>query len=246
MSCSLRECIRAPFGIHNFRILHLRTTESRLGGNEAMGNLKQNMSSDLLFLGGWLYPTKDAPWPATEPGGRSEERNREERENWMAGASPKMDRKPEMDCPGARLPLLFSILGSLVSPQKSTPATILNEMGEGYQVNPRIDGGNPPNLWMHLLGFVLLVLRSSLAPANLAVENPKPRQQLAVLRRPVKRLTFVTAISSSGSGFPGSGGRYRLVAIRDDKTGKYHTSVTNVPPDLLVADAVASGHRASG
>jgi len=38
--------------------------------------------------------------------------------------------------------------------------------------------------------------------------------------------------------------RYRLVAIRDDKTGKYHCYITNVPPDLLDAEAVASGYRA--
>jgi len=38
--------------------------------------------------------------------------------------------------------------------------------------------------------------------------------------------------------------RYRLVAIRDEKTGKYHTYITNVPPDLLDAEAVASGYRA--
>jgi putative transposase len=38
--------------------------------------------------------------------------------------------------------------------------------------------------------------------------------------------------------------RYRLVAIRDEKTGKYHTYITNVPPDLFSAEAIASGYRA--
>lgn len=38
--------------------------------------------------------------------------------------------------------------------------------------------------------------------------------------------------------------RYRLVAIRDDKTGKYHTYITNVPVDLLEAEAIASAYRA--
>lgn len=38
--------------------------------------------------------------------------------------------------------------------------------------------------------------------------------------------------------------RYRFVAIRDPHTHKYHTFVTNVPPDLLAAEAVAACYRA--
>jgi putative transposase len=38
--------------------------------------------------------------------------------------------------------------------------------------------------------------------------------------------------------------RYRFIAIRNPHTGEHHTFVTNVPPDLLSAEAVAASYRA--
>jgi hypothetical protein len=61
-------------------------------------------------------------------------KKREKLDGWSF--TEKMDQKPEMDCPIARLLMLFSIFGTPASLQKSTPATILKEMGERYQVNP--------------------------------------------------------------------------------------------------------------
>jgi putative transposase len=37
--------------------------------------------------------------------------------------------------------------------------------------------------------------------------------------------------------------RYRVVAIRDDRTSKYHTYLTNIPPEVLSAEEVASSYR---
>lgn len=36
---------------------------------------------------------------------------------------------------------------------------------------------------------------------------------------------------------------FRIVALRDDRTGKYHTYITNIPPGLLDAEAIASCYR---
>ncbi len=37
--------------------------------------------------------------------------------------------------------------------------------------------------------------------------------------------------------------QYRVVAIRDDRTGKYHTYITNIPPETLRAEEIASVYR---
>jgi IS4 transposase len=36
---------------------------------------------------------------------------------------------------------------------------------------------------------------------------------------------------------------FRLVAIRDEEAGKYHTYITNVPPEMLDAESIASFYR---
>lgn len=38
--------------------------------------------------------------------------------------------------------------------------------------------------------------------------------------------------------------RFRVIAIRNDKTGEYHTYLTNVPPDRLSAEDIALAYRA--
>jgi putative transposase len=38
--------------------------------------------------------------------------------------------------------------------------------------------------------------------------------------------------------------KYRIVAIRDERTKKYHTYITNIPPEMLSAEQTASAYRA--
>ncbi len=38
--------------------------------------------------------------------------------------------------------------------------------------------------------------------------------------------------------------KYRIVAIRDDDTRKYHSYITNIPPQMLTAEQIASTYRA--
>jgi putative transposase len=81
---------------------------------------------------------------------------------------------------------------------------------------------------------------------SIDVEGRRLQDILANLRREVLDVEAEVLFPRRTYGGHRSRGRerYRVVAIRDEKTEKYHAYITNIPPDVFTAEAIASGYRA--